>query len=433
MPSIDENRRTWAGYDWSAGGEEWSRAWGSPDHQWWGSLLPRLCQFVPANTILEIGPGYGRWTRYLLPLCERLIGVDLTARCVEACRESFADQPHASFYENDGRSLEAVGDEAIDFAVSIDSLVHCERDVLEAYVHELALKLSAGGAAFIHHSNLGAYADPETGELPFPNPQARGVTMTARLFVRFCEEAGLRCIVQELVTWGPGDALNDCFSTITRPGSRFARDKLLLENRGLADEGAPPGKFAFPSLASRAAVGDGWPPWDLHFTPAASVVDDARSQLLGEGRIRDATILSALARGGLRPREVCSVRWRDVQRDRLVLADRVVPVRAELAEDLEPWRQASEPSSRRLVFPGREGGAWRPGEWTAWRQAVCAPLADRHGVPTLEPAVLRHFFAATLLDDGEGPAEVAVRMGLTDAEVAGLYGPWLARPPGLHR
>ena len=211
-------------------GKEWSRPWGGVATQWSEMLLPRLRAFLPAGTILEIAPGYGRWTRYLLEQCDRLIGVDLAANCVEACRERFAEFAQASFHQNDGRSLEMVPDREIDLAVSIDSLVHCESDVLESYVNELARTLGPEGVAFIHHSNLAVYRHPETGKLPFPNEGWRGKSMSAELLDRFCADASLLCIGQETVNWLTEDALNDCFSVITRPGSSFAREPLVVQN-----------------------------------------------------------------------------------------------------------------------------------------------------------------------------------------------------------
>ncbi len=38
----------------------------------------------PPATILEIAPGYGRWTQYLKDLCDQLVVVDLAERCIDA-------------------------------------------------------------------------------------------------------------------------------------------------------------------------------------------------------------------------------------------------------------------------------------------------------------------------------------------------------------
>ena len=66
MPSIDWNRRKWdVNYHWNADGDMWSRGYGGPAMQWRLSLLPRILPFVPAGSILEIAPGFGRWTQFL--------------------------------------------------------------------------------------------------------------------------------------------------------------------------------------------------------------------------------------------------------------------------------------------------------------------------------------------------------------------------------
>src|SRR6266567_7931064 len=52
-------------YDWRDAGEEWSESWGTSAAQWSGAILPRIQGCLPTGTILEIGPGFGRWTNYL--------------------------------------------------------------------------------------------------------------------------------------------------------------------------------------------------------------------------------------------------------------------------------------------------------------------------------------------------------------------------------
>ena len=85
MPTIQQNLEAWESFDWVEHGNEWSRAWGGPDMQWYWLFLPRIQAFLPAGSILEIAPGYGRWTHFLKDRCERLIAVDISPRRVEAC------------------------------------------------------------------------------------------------------------------------------------------------------------------------------------------------------------------------------------------------------------------------------------------------------------------------------------------------------------
>src|ERR1044072_7846620 len=97
-------------YDWKDAGEEWSAPWGSSEAQWLGAIFPRISDYLPTGTILEIGPGFGRWTHYLREQCERLHVVDPDARCIEACRRRFRADSRLIYHVNDARSLAMVPD-----------------------------------------------------------------------------------------------------------------------------------------------------------------------------------------------------------------------------------------------------------------------------------------------------------------------------------
>ena len=144
---------------------------------------------------------------------------------------AFSAASHLEFHVNDGLSLGMIDESSVDFVFSFDSLVHAESEVIRSYLGELGIKLSATGFGFIHHSNLGAFLDPDTGELPFSPPHERAASMSALLFRQFCEESGLRCIRQELINWG-GDILHDCFSVFARVGSPCAEPCSIWENPG---------------------------------------------------------------------------------------------------------------------------------------------------------------------------------------------------------
>jgi SAM-dependent methyltransferase len=219
-----------AKYDWKDAGEEWSEPWGSSAAQWSGTILPRIRDCLPAGTILEIAPGFGRWTHYLKDYCQELWAVDASGECVEACSRRFAAESHVRCYLNDGRSLSMVPDASVDFVFSFDSFVHLRRELVEAYLSELARTLKIGGKGFIHHSNLGAYADSLAERVPQPLRKLlrkikvldwehhRNPTMSADIFRSLCVQAGLRCISQELINWR-GRRLIDCLSWFERSGS----------------------------------------------------------------------------------------------------------------------------------------------------------------------------------------------------------------------
>lgn len=246
MADVEQNLSVWEeGWDWSRAGDEWSSWWGGTPALWYGALLPRIHTFVPTGTILEIAPGYGRWTQYLKDLGDELIIVDLTDRCIEGCKQRFSDATNIEYHVNDGRSLEMVPEESVDFVFSFDSLVHAESDVLEAYVEQLARKLKPDGVGFFHHSNSGHLRRmsvatkrvPERLRRPLvergvlPDIYAwRAQTVTAELFAAQCTAAGLTCVSQEKINWEWGLYLIDALTVFTTPGSRWDRTSAEIRN-----------------------------------------------------------------------------------------------------------------------------------------------------------------------------------------------------------
>jgi 2-polyprenyl-3-methyl-5-hydroxy-6-metoxy-1,4-benzoquinol methylase len=245
MPTVEENQQTWnTNYEWIRQGEEWSVKWGGSEAQWFGAILPRIHAFVPTDTILEIAPGFGRWTNYLRKYCEHLVAIDLAENCIKACQQRFTSDLHITFYVNDGKSLAMLENKSIDFVFSFDSLVHAEADVIEAYLNQLATKLKINGIGFIHHSNMGIYQQAFSliEKIPdelrdlivnriFLGPTHwRAASMTAKLFEDYCDNTGLQCISQELVNWGTDGLLIDCFSLFTPKNSIWSRPNKVIKN-----------------------------------------------------------------------------------------------------------------------------------------------------------------------------------------------------------
>ena len=248
MPTIEENKRLWESqYVWSEAGDEWSVPWGGTQNLWQYVIYPRIKSYLPARTILEIAPGFGRWTQFLQQHCERLIAVDVTSKCVEHCQRRFASSPHVQVIQNDGRTIPVSEDSSIDFVFSFDSLVHVESDALQAYLREIARVLRPNGAAFIHHSNLGKYKAmlKLSRRLPVFASQAamkahlipvehwRAESVTAAWFSSASRQYGLSAVKQELVNWRNPRHLIDCFSTLELSP---ARPRNVLRNHNFMEE-----------------------------------------------------------------------------------------------------------------------------------------------------------------------------------------------------
>jgi ubiquinone/menaquinone biosynthesis C-methylase UbiE len=250
MPTINENWERWdQNTDWSKQGDEWSNYWGGPDMQWYGMILPRIHSFLPVKKILEIAPGYGRWTQFLKNLCGELVVVDLSGTCIEACRKRFSDSSNISYYVNDGKSLDMISDNSIDFVFSFDSLVHANEIVMANYISQLSRKLTKNGVAFLHHSNLGEYPfQSRIQKIPViryvlkklciieESIRWRDPNITNNRISQFAIENDLKCIAQEVVNWGTRRVLLDCFSTIVRKNSIWTNENRVLRNPHLMDD-----------------------------------------------------------------------------------------------------------------------------------------------------------------------------------------------------
>ena len=250
MPSIKHNLSLWnADYAWSQQGDEWSAPWGGVDAHWYGAILPRIHAFVPAGSILEIAPGFGRWTQFLKDLCEHLTVVDLSPKCIENCRTRFSASSHITYHVNDGTSLDAIPDGSIDFVFTYDSLVHAELEVIVAYLEQIARKLTPDGVGFLHHSNIGENAAYFRRHKRLPEGirqfllrrgvlnrrHLRSFSVTAEKVAAACDSVGLCCISQELVNWRQR-LLIDAFTVFTRKESRWARPNRVLRNPAFMQE-----------------------------------------------------------------------------------------------------------------------------------------------------------------------------------------------------
>lgn len=207
MPSTEWNKYFWNGkYDWGKCGEEWSAAWGGSVAQWVTTLWPRISSFLPCNNVLEIAPGFGRWTKFLLANCDDYTGIDISKACIEHCISVFNK---GNFHVNDGYSLSTVPDGAFDFVFSFDSLVHAEKDVISKYLIQIYSKLSRNGFAFLHLSNF------EAMEKGYPNTHNRASDVSAVYVRDFLAANNIPLSVQETIGWG-GKGLIDQLIVISK-------------------------------------------------------------------------------------------------------------------------------------------------------------------------------------------------------------------------
>ena len=139
MPDVANEKREYDEfYQWPEWGHEWSQAWGSADDQWVGTIHRRIFRLLPTRSVLEIGPGFGRWTPYLISHCSRYYAIDIAERAVAHCRRAYgalAGRP--AFLLGDGYTLAGIADGSISLVFSFDTLVHADLACLTAYGKEI--------------------------------------------------------------------------------------------------------------------------------------------------------------------------------------------------------------------------------------------------------------------------------------------------------
>jgi SAM-dependent methyltransferase len=208
--SAGDNEQRWTGWDWSARGEEWTA---SPD--WTQALIDDvlLPTIPPGGTVLEIGPGGGRWSAVLAPRAERLVLVDVTPRVLELCRERLGDLPHVAYVRSHGSDLPGVADGSVDAVWSFDVFVHVAPLDQAGYLAELARVLRPGGVAAIHHAD-----GRNNGALP--SRAGWRAPMSARLFGALAAERGLE-VERRLRSWSGGrhdlGAFGDVITVLRKP------------------------------------------------------------------------------------------------------------------------------------------------------------------------------------------------------------------------
>jgi SAM-dependent methyltransferase len=231
MPTLDWNIKTWGEYyNWKDMGEEWSAIWGGSEAQWFGSLLPRLHRFLPCNNVLELACGFGRWTKFILPLTmNKFVGIDIAENCIKHCKQNFGSKK-AAFFQNDGSSLELADKIKYNLVFSFDSLVHADIEVLRKYIPQIIGLLAEDGVCFIHHSNFGQFVPPGsnlTDHIGFKH--CRDQSSTAEEVKNIVEQHDGKLILQELVSW-EGDSLIDCFTLFARKESKYEAVKNIIPN-----------------------------------------------------------------------------------------------------------------------------------------------------------------------------------------------------------
>jgi ubiquinone/menaquinone biosynthesis C-methylase UbiE len=203
--SISQNRKLWDNYDWSRSGEEWThhaKTYKDFDPAAWKSSLINeiLLKYVEkGSTILEIGPGAGRWTETLVSLACTLILVDISKKCLDLCKERFKNYSNVRYILTQGQ-LDLIPDNSIDYIWSYDVFVHINPTDIGTYIRDIKRILRPQGYAIIHHSGQYDYKTRERGFRSY---------MTGELFKSMIIDNGMKMVEQNCkLVHVPGDIIS---------------------------------------------------------------------------------------------------------------------------------------------------------------------------------------------------------------------------------
>jgi SAM-dependent methyltransferase len=105
----------------------------------------------PEQQAVEIGPGGGRWTRYLLGFA-KLYVVDYHAELLEELKKNF-NKSNMAFIRNDGTNFPGIRDGSIDYLFSFGTFVHLDVHLIGEYLKNMRRIVKPGANIVIQYSD----------------------------------------------------------------------------------------------------------------------------------------------------------------------------------------------------------------------------------------------------------------------------------------
>lgn len=101
---------------------------------------------------LEIGPGGGRWTRYLVGF-RTLAAVDYHAELLDELSRNFGKRRNIRFIKNNGTDFPGLDPGSIDYVYSFGTFVHLDFNLIEAYLDSIKTIIKPTANVVIQYSD----------------------------------------------------------------------------------------------------------------------------------------------------------------------------------------------------------------------------------------------------------------------------------------
>jgi phospholipid N-methyltransferase len=128
--------------------------WGDPDASPPLNYVRKhfLKPYATSNsTVVEIGPGGGRWTRYMLD-AKQIYAVDYHQELLDELKTRF-DAKNILCIKNSGDDFPGVPDGSVDFLFSFGVFVHLDIDIINRYLRNIRPLLKQDSNVVIQYSD----------------------------------------------------------------------------------------------------------------------------------------------------------------------------------------------------------------------------------------------------------------------------------------
>ncbi len=105
----------------------------------------------PEHLAVEIGPGGGRWTRYLLGF-KYLYVIDYHKKLLDELKKNY-NQANMKFIKNNGTDFPGINNHSIDYLFSFGVFVHLELDLIDSYLKNMKSILKPSANVVIQYSD----------------------------------------------------------------------------------------------------------------------------------------------------------------------------------------------------------------------------------------------------------------------------------------
>lgn len=153
----------------------------------------------PSATIVEIGPGGGRWTRYMLS-ARRIYAVDYHQELLDELRSRF-NRPNIAFVKNSGDDFPGVPDGTADLIFSFGCFVHLDIDIIDRYLANMRRLLKTESNVVLHYADKTKPLARSNDSFSNNDPEAMRMLVRRQGYI-ICEEDTVTMWHSDVVRFG---------------------------------------------------------------------------------------------------------------------------------------------------------------------------------------------------------------------------------------